>query len=43
MLYSFYIYIKDKFFVKKPLIQKIDSNHSVILNLGYLPDDGTIV
>jgi hypothetical protein len=43
MIYSFYIYIKNKFFEKKQPIVKIDSNHSVILNLGYLPEDGTIV
>jgi hypothetical protein len=42
MLYSFFIYLKQKFFEKNDPIKKIDNN-CVILNLGYLPEDGTIV
>jgi hypothetical protein len=43
MFYSFYVYIKNRFFEKKQVFQKIDNNHSVILNIGYLPEDGSIV
>ena len=43
MIYSFYIYIKNKFFEKRQPVIKIDNAYSVVLNLGYLPEDGTIV
>jgi hypothetical protein len=38
MIYTFYNYIKNKFFIKKEIIKKIDNNY-IILNLGYLPKD----
>jgi hypothetical protein len=38
MIYSFYIYIKEKFFNKKQFVEPIDNN-CCILNIGYLPND----
>ena len=37
MIYSLFIYLKNKFFVKEEPIKKIDNYHT-ILNLGYLPN-----